>query len=1209
MAVRRNSTSGHNHGRRSVSSFSSSSSSSSSSVAVAAAVARSSARLSTKYPKPDDVAFPNVLARIEEHFLSPFREVNYFDEPDQVDALIENLYKEARCNRVRWESGKRTVEVLNGCEELAQAFMKHVYKTKDLDLREIRENLAPPYEPFEIECCTEEVDAPSDDPRIVKRLVRATKDIPEDTIIGMYEGCTELDMEPARQNIKLIDRYLSEWKLVELNQLADCEHVVDRHVLKEAGTLPAANEMLTNVINDCRKNPLGSDSFELKPDEIPNTKFLEVKILGWSYMFVITIKRIKKHEELLIDYGLSYWQPMKLRKDDDDFVKSLIQPLHQAIPQVISILPDIAPILHDLSNNVIRNSDHLSKALSQMQGSNLADLAAKDDWSVVKSLKDSLDKVSGLLLAMVRMIGPVVKALPNGLKSTVNLEDVIAVVRILDTSAGVSTDGMVEVRRRLGGDVVDAMEKLPSLVKMLKLACKELPLTNRGKGKENVLTTANACDIGFASDCVGKHQEKVNAVVADLTMRNHDKPKDNNIQLNRSTLVTTAKSAAIISVNDFKPTLPTPFAQHNPLPSEVEQTTKAPWAEPSESISPVNAATNDLTRLDYEWIDDILPDVSLDVDRELRDRGRESDLSASAGNSNVKVDGGVNLLNRISPVREIDEKAGRLMGLIESGKDSDSLTSKFIQCSELEGTKESAITECFGLNPKKRKLDDDAIQSESPRKIPAVDSDNPPATTITLSETADSDRIMPNLPPPPPAKITPSFFQRWFASRVSATTSSPASSSNSRVPIPQRAPPAMEPSSSFSSLDEAYCGTSAVRKGFLSFIEQKKALSGEASSESGGKVSSQRSTVGGSIAGSEVGDAVYSAIEGDDGDQDELDDEDMEPLLPTRARKLRPNSIATEQGASATIATEDDGMQFDVDQESNYSDEPSAPEITELEFDGLDDTDVDKGKRSEDVESLKEIGSNDDDQDVFEDALDRLRSQTVDVEMIAADAVGKSKDILVQEVDEPVIFVNEISREHEPLRREIAQPIEIEPQREIPPLSASTTVESPPPTSIPHKKNESMETPSDSRMGNSEGRFKNRQRHFLAPSRPSTSKATFSRARRGGHLANPRTIPIPSANSGSASNRTPITQPVDNYDDDDEDDDAVVITKVVMPPKPPPESVDLTIDDDVDHITAQRTEFVTARQRLEYIQRRQQERQSIADHRSDNVESGVIVLD
>ncbi|KAJ3310805.1 hypothetical protein HDU76_003298, partial [Blyttiomyces sp. JEL0837] len=454
-----------------------------------------------------------VLNKIRQ-LLSEKKPVSFF-ERDNSNNGMKTLYDKVTCNYVmRSANGKiSTITKLTGCEQLAKAFIKHIYKT--LNLKEIRQNLAPPYEPFEIELCAEEVAASPDDPRHVQKLV--------------YHW--------NRQNVKVLDRYLSEWKIVELETLEDTEHVVDENVLSKVEPLyhvETNNDGETvfhssvlvdgykncgiykwvSEINDCRKDPLNSKSLSLQPDEKPNVRFLELKILGWSYIFIVTIDTIEEGEELLIDYTHSYWRPIKGYKDDYDFVKGLLQPLHSAIPRVVSILPDIPPILRQLADRVISNSENVANALKRIGPSTSVDTVTEHDRSTITSLKESLEKVSGLLLGMTSIIAPVVKALPNGLDTVVNLEDVISVVRILNNSV-VTNDGIKEVRRRLGEDVVKSVGEMPSLVESLKLACADFSSTNRGESPEAedlMVTSMNDSSVDIAGQFQKKRKDKGKAL-------------------------------------------------------------------------------------------------------------------------------------------------------------------------------------------------------------------------------------------------------------------------------------------------------------------------------------------------------------------------------------------------------------------------------------------------------------------------------------------------------------------------------------------------------------------------------------------------------------------------------------------------------------------------------------------------------------------------
>ena len=73
------------------------------------------------------------------------------------------------------------------------------------------------------------------------------------------------------------------------------------------------NDLRLLYINDIRKDLY--DPEPTKEDkELQNCSFIVAKVYGWPLVFVMTIKSVKKGEELLLDYGESYSVLMKENK-------------------------------------------------------------------------------------------------------------------------------------------------------------------------------------------------------------------------------------------------------------------------------------------------------------------------------------------------------------------------------------------------------------------------------------------------------------------------------------------------------------------------------------------------------------------------------------------------------------------------------------------------------------------------------------------------------------------------------------------------------------------------------------------------------------------------------------------------------------------------------------------------------------------------------
>jgi len=73
--------------------------------------------------------------------------------------------------------------------------------------------------------------------------------------------------------------------------------------------LESGNQLM--LINDYRSDPFAGD----ESDTRVNTQFVEVLVNGWPHLFVATTEEVKPGEELLMDYGDSYWQGHRLLHD------------------------------------------------------------------------------------------------------------------------------------------------------------------------------------------------------------------------------------------------------------------------------------------------------------------------------------------------------------------------------------------------------------------------------------------------------------------------------------------------------------------------------------------------------------------------------------------------------------------------------------------------------------------------------------------------------------------------------------------------------------------------------------------------------------------------------------------------------------------------------------------------------------------------------
>ncbi|KAI8610109.1 hypothetical protein BC830DRAFT_1147325 [Chytriomyces sp. MP71] len=311
--------------------------------------------------------------------------------------------------------------VIKGAKKIAETFLLHVYGSLNPQL--IAKEPDKAYQPFCIKKDVIVLDA-INDPRGVTKLVRATSNISEGQIIGIYDGEYVMNCEEqAEHNVTCLTRLESQYKLCGSDGIGtERAHVVHAKILEAVGVKPITNVDVNGFIVHERRTRAGAVIasgtsaprllMKLKPFEklVPcglqmdgakcrglyewaseindyrnlwkqlpegqdereniNCKIVEVMIAGWPVFFLLAVKPIPEGQEVLVDYGHDYWNVIGHLIRDDDIVSNLLKSLDDVMPHITRILEVMTetyiPLLETLENLYKRITLYFTPKFSQL---------------------------------------------------------------------------------------------------------------------------------------------------------------------------------------------------------------------------------------------------------------------------------------------------------------------------------------------------------------------------------------------------------------------------------------------------------------------------------------------------------------------------------------------------------------------------------------------------------------------------------------------------------------------------------------------------------------------------------------------------------------------------------------------------------------------------------------------------------------------------
>ena len=145
--------------------------------------------------------------------------------------------------------------------------------------------------------------------------IYASKDIPKNTVIGKYIG-TEVTNKEWNEVFDYSDCDVKHGEYLytfHIDEKAQKNSIESRQVtidplegnLMDVKGDGSGKDLKLLYINDMRQ-----DIFNPTPTkedkQLQNTSFVVAKVYGWPWVFVVSIKDIKKGDELLLDYGEAY---------------------------------------------------------------------------------------------------------------------------------------------------------------------------------------------------------------------------------------------------------------------------------------------------------------------------------------------------------------------------------------------------------------------------------------------------------------------------------------------------------------------------------------------------------------------------------------------------------------------------------------------------------------------------------------------------------------------------------------------------------------------------------------------------------------------------------------------------------------------------------------------------------------------------------------
>lgn len=156
--------------------------------------------------------------------------------------------------------------------------------------------------------------------------VFATKRIKAGTVLAPYRSMILSDKEYAGSWGPLEEMQYEMYHIEITTKVTDWFHAEQ--------TLAASafhHGNWTKYANDIRiEDPFNSYDLE-KPQNKPNVALIEVTYKAWPYTFLVSLKSIRKGQELLLNYGDDYWEAMRNIKERHDTFKSIVVRLEESL--------------------------------------------------------------------------------------------------------------------------------------------------------------------------------------------------------------------------------------------------------------------------------------------------------------------------------------------------------------------------------------------------------------------------------------------------------------------------------------------------------------------------------------------------------------------------------------------------------------------------------------------------------------------------------------------------------------------------------------------------------------------------------------------------------------------------------------------------------------------------------------------------------------
>ncbi|KAJ3196572.1 hypothetical protein HK101_008484 [Irineochytrium annulatum] len=276
------------------------------------------------------------------------------DEEQSADEKI--LCEEVRADGTRYKHGTY--------RELAAAIARHSYGVSGNDVLTssvVLKDIAKRHKCFVIRTLASVSAAQPNDPRKVKKVVTADVDIPTGTVLGIYDGTWESEYE-LNSRKTLYNELELNYKGYDSSQLSEanisvnstfarnypglCTEIKGTYMIRDGGFVVTAQghyAYLTEINDFSEWDPVLRR--RVKPDvKRPNVEAVELMIMGWPYILIVATEEIRKGEEILLDYGDSYWIFISQLLQDQKMLENVVQPM---IERVDRILTPSAPSLND----------------------------------------------------------------------------------------------------------------------------------------------------------------------------------------------------------------------------------------------------------------------------------------------------------------------------------------------------------------------------------------------------------------------------------------------------------------------------------------------------------------------------------------------------------------------------------------------------------------------------------------------------------------------------------------------------------------------------------------------------------------------------------------------------------------------------------------------------------------------------------------------